>query len=301
VVNINDAPRVANFGGNLTYQENATPLTITTTATVADVDSPNFAGGHLTAKLVAGATSSDLLSIRSVSTASGEINTAGNQVFVGTILLGTFTGGGGNTPLVVSLNNNATASRVQQLLWHITFSNGSDNPATAARTVQVTVGDGGQTSAPVSKQLSVTSVNDKPVIGNFGDNVSYRENAAPLRIASTATVTDIDSANFNSGKLTVKLTVKLTAGGSSQDRLGILHVGTAAGQINLQGNQVLVGSILLGTFTGGAGTTPLVVTLGSNATPGRVQVLLRYVTFSNTSETHRRPSGRCKSPSAMAR
>ena len=80
--------------------------------------------------------------------------------------IGTFTGGTGTTPLVVDLNANATAGHPSQALVRaIAYRNVSDNPSTAARTVRfvLTDGDGG-TSAPATREINLTAVNDAPVL-----------------------------------------------------------------------------------------------------------------------------------------
>ena len=59
-------------------------------------------------------------------------------------------------------------------------------------------------------------------------------------------------------------------------------MGTAAGQIGVSGTSVRLGGVIIGTF---AGTTSLVVTLNSAATPAAVQALLRSIIYSNISNT----------------
>lgn len=315
VTAVNDKPVVASFGDDLLYTENAGPILIASSSAVSDVDSTDFDTGTLTVKLTANGQSTDFLTIRNQGTASGQISTTisdpatnTGSVFITltinsvltTLQIGTFTGGVGTTPLVVTLNANALPGRVQALSRMVTYSNTSDNPSANPRTVwaQLTDGDGG-TSTAVTKQVAVTPVNDKPVIAEFGDNLTYVENAVPLQIASAATLTDPDSPDFDSGKLTVKF----TANGQSTDRLTIRNQGTASGQISTTITNpatnagtvsftALVNSVAttlqIGTFTGGIGTTPLVFTLNANALPGRVQALLRMVTYQDLSDT---PSG----------
>ena len=115
-----------------------------------------------------------------------------------------------------------------------------------------------------------------PFIGGFGNDVTYVENAGGLAISTTATVADGDSANFNNGKLIVRL----LANAQSSDQLTIRTLG------NISTNaaaEVLFGGVKIGAFTGGGGTTPLVITFVAAATPGKVQSLLRNIVFSNES------------------
>jgi hypothetical protein len=95
-------------------------------------------------------------------------------------------------------------------------------------------------------------------------------------VSGGVTVTDVDSANFGGGTLTVKF----TAGGQTGDRLTI----RTAGSVSTSGSDVLVSGSLVGTKTGGVGTTPLVVTLNASATPSRIQSVLRQVAYNSVSE-----------------
>ena len=89
-----------------------------------------------------------------------------------------------------------------------------------------------------------------------------------------------DSPDLDTGTLTVDY----SAGGQPEDRLEIRNEGTGAGQIGVSGANVTFGGTTIGTFTGGTGTTALVVTLNANATPAAAQALVRNVTYRNVSE-----------------
>jgi len=277
----NAAPVIANFGGDGTYTENADPLLISNEATVSDVDSLNFANGKLRVNFSAGGRISDRFAIRTVGTGAGQINVQGNQVRSGTLVIGTFTGGTGTTPLVVTLTGRATPARVQTLLRNITYRNTSDNPPTAPRTVRVSVSDGdGEISVPVTKQITIATVNDAPVLAPAdGGTVGYQQNTAPIALLSNATVTDPDSANFAGGRLLVRI----ISGGNASNRLLI------AGAFELDGNLVKRTSdgLVIGTrnTAGGVGTTRLEITFNANATRAIVQQLVRGIRFRTVNGT----------------
>ncbi|MEI8383067.1 MAG: integrin alpha, partial [Planctomycetota bacterium] len=75
------------------------------------------------------------------------------------------------------------------------------------------------------------TVNAAPVIGGFDATISYTEGDAPLLLDTDATVSDADSANFDTGALTVTL----TANAESTDRLEIRNQGEGVGQIGVSG------------------------------------------------------------------
>jgi hypothetical protein len=120
-----------------------------------------------------------------------------------------------------------------------------------------------------------------PVIALPGAAIAYLENAAATVIDPTATVNDVDSANFNTGKLTVRF----SANGTNDDRLIIRNEGTGATQINLDGREIYYGSSKIGSFTGGIGTASLVVTFNAAATPTIAQALVRNISYANVSQT----------------
>ena len=74
------------------------------------------------------------------------------------------------------------------------------------------------------------------------------------------------------------------ASATTFDQLGIRNQGTGAGQIGLSGDQVTYGGVTIGTVTGGANGSSLVVSLNAGATPAAVQALVRNVTFASTNE-----------------
>jgi Domain of unknown function (DUF4347)/Concanavalin A-like lectin/glucanases superfamily/Calx-beta domain/Putative Ig domain len=133
-----------------------------------------------------------------------------------------------------------------------------------------------------TRQFSVVvnPVNDMPTIALPTGAIAYAENATPVLLDAAATVADIDSANFDTGTLTVRY----TAGGNASDRLSIRNQGTAAGQISLDGRKVLYEGTQIGTYTGGIGTDNLVITFNTAATPIATQALVKNLTYANVSE-----------------
>jgi hypothetical protein len=270
----NAPPAVGNFGGNLTYTENGAAILLTTTATVSDVDSPNFSGGQLRVSFISGGVGSDRFAIRSQGTEPGQINVQGNQVRFGTLVIGTFTGGVGTAPLVVSLQGAATPARVQALLRSITFRNVNGDPPGAARTVRAFLSDGDGEAVSRSKQITITRTNDAPELTpEAGATVGYTRGDPPVGLLTSATVLDPDSLNFGGGRLLVRV----TSGGHASNRLLI------GGGFVLDGNQVkrISDGLVIGTRNGngGEGTTRLEITLTADATPAIVQQLVRGIRF----------------------
>lgn len=178
----------------------------------------------------------------------------------------------GNYSLIVPGGGTYTVAEEQQLGWQQTAP-----AAPGTRTVTLT------TFTIVTGQDfgNQTSTNSNPVVTLPTGTGTYLENGPPLPIDSKGIVTDADSPNFNGGVLTVSI----TANGTVDDRLEITNQGTAPGQIGLSGSNVTFGGTVIGTFTGGVGTNPLIVTFNTNATAPLITALLRQITFRVASDT----------------
>ncbi len=107
--------------------------------------------------------------------------------------------------------------------------------------------------------------------------LTYTENSAAIALGSV-TLSGFESiSNFDGFTLTASL-----SNGISSDRLGIIP---GSGNLGLDGRQILLGSTIIGTFTGGIGsTTPLVISLNSSATLPAVQLLVSSLGYSNVSD-----------------
>ncbi len=183
VVPVNDRSVIAVVPATNSYVENGTPVILAPAATVTDVDSPNYLGGNLTVRYLAGGTADDRLGIRNEGFGVGQIGIAGLSVLYGGQTIGTFTStsGVGTTFLRVFLNVNATAERTRALVRNITYSNVSDNPSTTNRTIEFLLNDGaGGTSVSVTQVMSVTAVNDAPTLTLPGSIGTYTSGLQPL-------------------------------------------------------------------------------------------------------------------------
>jgi hypothetical protein len=279
VLAVSDNPTVG-FSGTRAYVENDPPIVLAPAATVSDGDNLEFEDGQLTLSITFGGSLTNRLEIRSQGNEAGQIGISGSTVTYAGTSIGAFTGGVGNTPLVVTFNANASLTAVQALMRNLTFSVTGDNPSTISRTVELVVTDGdGGTSAPKTVTVTVSRTNDAPVLSG-GTLTTYAENATPLKIGGSASIIDPDSPDFDTGNLTVSI----TANAHVNDRLSVLNVGNGPGQIGVSGSQVRYAGTQIGTMSGGAGFTPLVITLNSSATIASTRALINNITFRTLGE-----------------
>ncbi len=112
------------------------------------------------------------------------------------------------------------------------------------------------------------------------DFISYSENQVPATHRFDATVQDVDSPNLIHGKLDVMI----ICNPDTSDRIGIMNVGTGAGQIGVSGNTVSFGGVAIGSFTA---SRSLTVNFNSAATRLRLQALLRGSRSLRSATRHR--------------
>ncbi len=264
----------------LDYPVGSPPVNIDPGAILQDTQTTNFDGGTLTVSITQNGTTSDRIEIQNQALIPNRVPTpnditlVSNRVLYGGLQIGTFLGGSGGLPLIVSLNTNATAENVQFLLRDITFR--TQSPSLLPRTIQVSVDDGtGGGTATDTRQINViAAANVAPTIALSPVALNVQPGTAATPIDLTATVVDSDSANFAGGVLTVQITNNAS---TSFDRIEIKHTGNGAGQIGFSGSTIKYGGVTIGTLSGG--TTNRAITLTAAATPAAVQALVRNVTF----------------------
>ncbi|KIQ23265.1 hypothetical protein RT97_25870 [Variovorax paradoxus] len=248
VVPVNDAP-VLSTGSTISYTENGAGTAVAPSITVADVDNATLASASvaITGNFAAG---QDILAFVNVPATMGNIS-------------GTYNAATGVMTLS-SAGNTATTAQWQAALRAVQYSNSSDNPSTAARTVSYTVNDSALNSNVVTSTVNVTAVNDAPVLSG-GSTVTYTENGAATAVNGAIVVSDLDNATLASG--TVAITGNFVPG---QDVLSFTNVPATMGNIT-------------GTYNSATGVMTL-SSAGNTATTAQWQAALRAVQYANTSE-----------------
>lgn len=147
VTPVNDAPVLTTTGGSVPFTESAPPVAVDSALTLSDVDNSTLASAtvSITGNFNAG---QDVLAFTNDSSTMGNIS-ASFDAGTGTL---TLTSAGGT----------ATVAQWQAALRSVTYSNGSDSPATTTRTVSFAVNDGAANSSTATRTISIASVNDSP-------------------------------------------------------------------------------------------------------------------------------------------
>ncbi|MBN2350694.1 MAG: cadherin domain-containing protein, partial [Bacteroidales bacterium] len=157
--NVNEAPALSNPGATVSFTEGNSPVQLTSTITVSDIDNTQLQGAtiQITGNFQSG---EDVLSFTSANGITGSYSS------------GTLT-----------LSGTAALANYQTALRSVTYSNTSENPNTSARTVTFTVNDGVLPSNSVSKNITVLGTNDAPVLANIETGtISYTEGDGQVQV-----------------------------------------------------------------------------------------------------------------------
>jgi hypothetical protein len=244
VTAVNDAPVLTASGGSASFTEDGPAVAVDPGITVADIDSLTLASGtvQITGNNQSG---EDVLAFTNDGSTMGNIAAAAYVPATGLL---TLTSAGGT----------ATLAEWQSALRSVTYNNTSQNPNTTARTVSFKVNDGAANSNIPTRGVTVTAVNDAPVLANSGAGLNYTENGLAAVINNAITVTDVDSANITGA------TVSITA--------------------NLQANKDVLSFANTVNITGSYDGTTGILTLSGTDTKANYETALRNVKYSSTSE-----------------
>src|SRR5438128_741229 len=239
----NDAPVLNANGGSLSYTENQAATAIDAALLASDVDSTNLTGAtvSITGNFASG---QDVLGFTNQNGISGSYNAS--------------TG-------VLTLTGSSSVANYHAALRSVTYSNSSDNPSGATRTISYQVDDGqaaNHASNIVTSTVAVAPVNDAPVLNANGGSLSYTENQAATAIDAALLASDVDSTDLTGA--TVSITGNFASG---QDVPGFTNQNGISGSYNAS--------------TG-------VLTLTGSSSVANYQAALRSVTYSNSSDN---PSG----------
>src|SRR5262249_43618797 len=246
ITNVNDAPTLANVASSANYTENTAAVTLSGSASVRDPDNLKLA--NATVKVTGGSFAGD-----------------GDQLFAnvgGTNVTSSYDG----STETLTLTGSDTLANYQAVLDSLTFVSTSDNPtnygSNPTRTVTWLLNDGSGSfnlSTTQTETVSITPLNDAPTLTSVVGVTSYTENAAPITVSPSITVSDPD--NLNLVNATVAISNTFTGDG---DVLAVSTTGTS--------------------ITASYNSTTEVLTLSGSDTLAHYQQVLDSLLFSSSSD-----------------
>jgi VCBS repeat-containing protein len=176
----------------------------------------------------------------------------------------------------LTLTGASSVANYQLALRSITYTNSSQMPSTATRSIRVTVSDAETTSAPVVRQINVTSVNDVPAISAPASQTMAEDGTL---VFSTGNGNAIGVSDQDAGSNAVQLTLTAASGVMSLFQTTGLTFATGDGvsdaSMSFTGTIASISAALNGMsftpdadFNGGASVQIDMSDLGHTGTPG---------------------------------
>lgn len=200
----NSTPTLSIANTTLPYTENNAATQVDSAGTANDADGDaDWNGGTLEVQITANAEAADEVSIPD--NLVGSISTGGLSLLNGATTIGTLSASEGTvtagTKLTITFNGNATNALVQQVLRAISYRNTSENPGPGNRTVTFTVRDKNAAAASDTRTISVTPLNDAPVLNpafpimtSIDEDVGANSGNTVGAIVANGSITDPDGA-----------------------------------------------------------------------------------------------------------
>ncbi|NQV38737.1 MAG: DUF2341 domain-containing protein [Candidatus Marinimicrobia bacterium] len=180
---VNNAPILAGIEGSvLAYTDGDIETPITNILTVSDVDDAYMEGATIT---IIGNyhDGEDRLTFTNTASINGSWSTVS-----GTLIL----------------SGTAGLTDYQNALRAVNYYNINHDPIEVLRTISIQVYDGADSSNISTRDISVTKVNDAPLISNVeSTNLLYAPMSGPSNVSYTLNVTDYDNTTLDSAKIQV--------------------------------------------------------------------------------------------------
>lgn len=274
-------PKLIGIVSPIQFVENGLPLLVSPSAIIQDLDA-NTDLSLLKVWSSGFSEAEDRLSILS-QTIPGTVIVSGSSIQFENKQIASFLGSGTLAdPLLIRFNSNASLLGVRSVVRRIAFQNVSENPKPTSRTISLQYTDGAGAVSPVAAQtIAVVPVNDAPVLRLTG-SVNISTSSTVYNLVGGSPVISDPELNLSGGKLRVMIRNPLV----SLEGLSIRPLGNGAGQVNVVGNGVYVGGVLVGTWTGdGSAQQPLEIQWNQSATIAAIDAVIRRIGYRKTTTT----------------
>ncbi|KAF9123890.1 hypothetical protein BGX30_001209 [Mortierella sp. GBA39] len=246
MTNASSQPQIATSDGTTSFRAGdntvATPVTVDSNISIMKSDTPTLSSAQV--RITSGLQSGEdlLMFVNNSTTQYGNI-------------LGSYDSFNGTLTLTSS-GATATIEQWTNALRVATYTNSAITPNTANRIITFTVNDGTVSSNPADKTVTVTAVNQPPILTTTGGSSTF--NGTAVAIDSGLTLSDLDNRTMSSASVTISGNFF-----SKEDILIFINDGSTMGNIT-------------GSYNAATGTLTL-TSSGATATIAQWQQALRSV------------------------
>jgi gliding motility-associated-like protein len=131
---------------------------------------------------------------------------------------------------VLTLAGDATIDDYIAAAQSVSYSNNSEEPNEATRTIEIIINDGTIDSGPFSRNITVLAVNDPPVITGTSGSTEFTTETPPFVVNATFSISDADHTQLSSAL--VQVVESSTDGFVDGDLLTFTNVPGIAGSYN---------------------------------------------------------------------
>lgn len=182
-----------------TFTENSVPVLISTLATITDSVIPTYDGGVLSVEVTGNYQTGDVMGLASQGNNPGEISTdSNNYIYFGGVSIGTLKVVG---PLfTATFSSTATRASIEAVIRNITFEHTTDGPTSNIRQVSFFLDNGAfGASNHTSVLVSVTPLNDAPIVGNAAIPAVSEDTKSPAGVSVAKIVAPVFMDPDNNG------------------------------------------------------------------------------------------------------
>jgi hypothetical protein len=178
IIPVDSPPVLTTSRGALSYTENAGQVAVDPQLTIVDADSQTLAGA--TVQLQGYLPDQDSLSVTPIGGIQSNFNAATGEL---------------------TLTGAASVADYQTVLRSLTYTNSSDNPSSAVRTVQFSVRDSALSSDIATRTIQVLPANDAPTLTTSLSEITFTEGS--VLIDPGLTVADIDNPQLTGATVAI--------------------------------------------------------------------------------------------------
>ena len=108
----------------------------------------------------------------------------------------------------LTLTGDVSIDDYNTALQNVNYVNSSEDPIESTRTIEFTINDGTEDSPPFTRNISVSKVNDPPVLDGTSGSTEYTTETPPFVVNATFSITDLDDTQLTAA--TVRIVASAT-------------------------------------------------------------------------------------------
>ncbi len=178
----NQAPFIAGIGSAVNFMTGGGAIAISNSLTVSDPDNTNLQSAEVHITPGTFINGEDVLLFTNQNGIVGNYNAASG---------------------ILTLSGSSSVANYQSALRSVQYNNSQASPNPQNRTIQFTVNDGTSNSTAATKNVSINSTNQLPIVATSGGTTTFLASSGGVIIDNGVTVTDADDTNLENATIQI--------------------------------------------------------------------------------------------------